>query len=99
MNAEEMVADLVSALDLERIEENLFRGRNTGEGFRRLFGGQVMATPPARARSQWPARRLSIARIVATSEVEHAVCTLTAGPSRPSRCAARLVGAGVLPWK
>ena len=43
MNAEEMVADLVSALDLERIEENLFRGRNTGEGFRRLFGGQVIA--------------------------------------------------------
>lgn len=41
--AEEMVADLITALDLERIEENLFRGRNTAEGFRRLFGGQVIA--------------------------------------------------------
>lgn len=40
---EQMVGDLVAALDLERIEENLFRGRNTGEGFARLFGGQVIA--------------------------------------------------------
>ncbi|MBB4631423.1 acyl-CoA thioesterase II [Sphingosinicella soli] len=43
MRPEEMVADLVSALDLERIEENLFRGSNMPEGFRRLFGGQVIA--------------------------------------------------------
>lgn len=40
---EKMVAELVGALDLERIEENLFRGANTGEGFHRLFGGQVIA--------------------------------------------------------
>lgn len=38
-----MVGDLVDALDLEKIEENLFRGVNTGEGFQRLFGGQVIA--------------------------------------------------------
>ncbi|WBX84479.1 acyl-CoA thioesterase II [Sphingosinicella microcystinivorans] len=40
--AAERVRDLIAALDLERIEENLFRGRNTEEGFQRLFGGQVI---------------------------------------------------------
>ncbi len=50
-----------------------------------------MATPPAMARSHAPVRRLSIAITVATSEVEQAVCTLTAGPVRPSLWASRLV--------
>lgn len=40
---EQMVGDLAAALDLEKIEDNLFRGHNTGEGFSRLFGGQVIA--------------------------------------------------------
>jgi acyl-CoA thioesterase-2 len=38
-----MLGALVDALALEKIEENLFRGHNTGEGFTRLFGGQVIA--------------------------------------------------------
>ena len=37
-----------------------------------------------------PARRLSTACTIATSEVEHAVCTLTAGPVRLSLCATRV---------
>ena len=37
------VADLVGALDLERIELNLFRGRIPQVGRRRVFGGLVVA--------------------------------------------------------
>jgi len=33
--------DLVSLLDLERLEENLFRGRSPDEDRQRVFGGQV----------------------------------------------------------
>jgi hypothetical protein len=51
----------------------------------------VIETPPASATSQPPLRRLSIAIAVATSEVEHAVWMLIAGPVRPSRWATRLV--------
>jgi acyl-CoA thioesterase-2 len=43
VSAGEMVTRLIAALDLERIEENLYRGTNTDEGFNRLFGGQVIA--------------------------------------------------------
>ncbi|MGB7404582.1 MAG: acyl-CoA thioesterase II [Pacificimonas sp.] len=41
--AAEMVAELLDVLDLERIEENLFRGQNTADAEFRLFGGQVIA--------------------------------------------------------
>jgi hypothetical protein len=51
----------------------------------------VIATPPASARSQLPLRSASIAIAVATSDVEHAVWTLTAGPVRPSLWATRVV--------
>src|SRR5262245_65649211 len=34
---------LLAILDLERIEVNLFRGRNPHDSRRRLFGGQVLA--------------------------------------------------------
>ncbi len=43
MTSEAMVKDLIAALDLEKIEENLFRGQNTSDGVDRLFGGQVIA--------------------------------------------------------
>jgi acyl-CoA thioesterase-2 len=33
---------LVTLLDLERLEENLFRGQNEDTGWRRVFGGQVI---------------------------------------------------------
>ena len=35
--------DLLALLDLERIEENIFRGTNRNLGSRRVFGGQVLA--------------------------------------------------------
>ena len=37
------VDDLVAALDLERIERNIFRGRAPDDGRRRMFGGLVVA--------------------------------------------------------
>ena len=37
-----VVAELIELLQLERIEENLFRGRSQDLGFRQLFGGQVL---------------------------------------------------------
>jgi acyl-CoA thioesterase len=37
------VADLISLLDLERIEVNLFRGQSPDDGVKRVFGGQVIA--------------------------------------------------------
>ena len=40
---ENPVADLVSLLDIERIEMNLFRGVSPDDGMRRVFGGQVIA--------------------------------------------------------
>jgi acyl-CoA thioesterase II len=36
------VSDLLSILDLERLEINLFRGRSPQVGMRRVFGGQVI---------------------------------------------------------
>ena len=35
--------NLLQILELERIERNLFRGRNEDRGGGRLFGGQVVA--------------------------------------------------------
>ena len=37
------VATLLSTLDLEPLEENLFRGRSPDIGWQRVFGGQVVA--------------------------------------------------------
>jgi acyl-CoA thioesterase-2 len=36
------VADLLSILDLEKLEENLFRGESPRSGWQRVFGGQVI---------------------------------------------------------
>ena len=36
------VQDLLAILDLERLEENLFRGRSPQVGWQRVFGGQVI---------------------------------------------------------
>src|SRR5438874_2789552 len=36
------VQDLLSILDLEPLEENLFRGRSPQVGWQRVFGGQVI---------------------------------------------------------
>ena len=37
------VGQLLELLDLEKIEENLFRGNSTSIGGKRVFGGQVLA--------------------------------------------------------
>ena len=37
------VAELLTILDLERIEENIFRGRSPQVGWQRVFGGLVVA--------------------------------------------------------
>ncbi len=47
-------------------------------------GVDITVTPPASARVHSPARSAWTARCRATSEDEHAVSTVTAGPSRPS---------------
>src|SRR6204780_4592438 len=36
------VQDLLTILDLERLEVNLFRGRSPQVGWQRVFGGQVI---------------------------------------------------------
>ena len=38
----QLLDDLVDLLALEKIEENLFRGRSQDLGFKQLFGGQVL---------------------------------------------------------
>jgi acyl-CoA thioesterase-2 len=37
------IADLIRLLDLEKIEENIFRGQNPADAAVRVFGGQVLA--------------------------------------------------------
>jgi acyl-CoA thioesterase II len=43
MSSDACVRELLDCLDLERIEQNIFRGRNESERPGRLFGGQVAA--------------------------------------------------------
>ncbi len=47
-------------------------------------GVDITVTPPASARSHSPFCRACTARCSATSDEEHAVSTVTAGPSRPN---------------
>ncbi len=46
-------------------------------------GVAITVTPPANARSHSPERNACAARCSATSDDEHAVSTVTAGPSNP----------------
>ncbi|MBV9549147.1 MAG: acyl-CoA thioesterase II [Alphaproteobacteria bacterium] len=49
--------DLIRLLDLEKVEENIFRGFNPGDNSRRVFGGQVLAQAlVAAARTASPER-------------------------------------------
>ena len=36
------IDNLLSILDLEPLEQNLFRGRSPQQGWQRVFGGQVL---------------------------------------------------------
>ncbi|GAA3354688.1 hypothetical protein GCM10017744_013840 [Streptomyces antimycoticus] len=52
-------------------------------------GVAITVTPPARARVHSPCRNACAARCIATNDDEHAVSTVTAGPSKPSVYATR----------
>ncbi|MCJ2014888.1 acyl-CoA thioesterase II [Methylobacterium sp. J-076] len=53
----EAVAELIAILDLERLETDLFRGQNPKTGWRRVFGGQVVAQALVAATRTVPADR------------------------------------------
>jgi acyl-CoA thioesterase II len=42
-SSDDPTVELISLLDLERIEVNLFRGQSPDDGMKRVFGGQVIA--------------------------------------------------------
>ncbi len=50
----------------------------------KVVGVAITVTPPASAMAQSPRRTAWAARCSATSDDEHAVSSVTAGPSRPS---------------
>lgn len=50
---------LLSILDLEQLDENLFRGQNEARGERRLFGGQVLSQALMAAMRTVPPERAS----------------------------------------
>ena len=54
---DESVAKLLEVLDLERIEENLFRGVSPENSWQRVFGGQVIAQALVAAQRTVPADR------------------------------------------
>jgi len=54
----EQLAELVDLLDLEQVEENLFRGYHPRERTRRLYGGQIMAQALMGAARTVPADRI-----------------------------------------
>lgn len=51
-------ADLVALLDLEPLEENIYRGQNRDIGTHRIYGGQVLAQALAAAQRTVPEDRL-----------------------------------------
>ena len=61
-----------------------WRARAAGRTRRTAPGVAITVTPPARASEHSPDRKACAARCNATSDDEHAVSTVIAGPSRPS---------------
>ncbi len=59
------------------------------ENSTKVSGVDITVTPPASAREHSPRRRAWAARWTATSEEEHAVSMVMAGPSRPNAYATR----------
>ncbi len=72
------------------------------ENWVKMIGMAVTVTPPASASEHSPDRTAWQARCRATSDDEHAVSTVTAGPSRPSEYDTRpemmLVEVPVIRW-
>ncbi len=52
-----VLADLIARLELERIEENIFRGESQDLGWGRVFGGQVLGQSLSAAEKTVPADR------------------------------------------
>jgi len=53
-----VLADLIARLELERIEENIFRGQSQDLGWGRVFGGQVLGQALSAAEQTVPADRM-----------------------------------------
>jgi acyl-CoA thioesterase-2 len=66
---------LLSILDLEPLEENLFRGRSPQQGWQRVYGGQVLGQALVAAVRTVPADRFAHSL--------HAYFLLAGDPSRP----------------
>lgn len=69
------IANLISILDLEPLEQNLFRGRSPQQGWQRVFGGQVLGQALVAA-----VRTVSEERIAHSL---HAYFLLPGDPSQP----------------
>ena len=67
--------NLMSILDLETLEENLFRGRSPQQGWQRVFGGQVLGQALVAAVRTTPPERIAHSM--------HAYFLLPGDPSRP----------------
>lgn len=67
--------NLLSILDLEPLEENLFRGRSPQQGWQRVYGGQVLGQALVAAVRTVPADRIAHSL--------HAYFLLGGDPSRP----------------
>ena len=59
------LSNLLALLDLEKIEEGLFRGQSEDLGLRQVFGGQVVGQALYAAKETVPVERLDI-RFTAT---------------------------------
>jgi acyl-CoA thioesterase-2 len=67
--------NLLNILDLEPLEENLFRGRSPQHGWQRVFGGQVLGQALVAAVRTVPANRIAHSL--------HAYFLLAGDPTRP----------------
>ena len=69
------LADLLAILDLEPLEENLFRGRSPQHGWQRVYGGQVLGQALVAAVRTVPPERVAHSL--------HAYFLLPGDPTRP----------------
>ena len=69
------LADLLAILDLEPLEENLFRGRSPQHGWQRVYGGQVLGQALVAAVRTVPPERIAHSL--------HAYFLLPGDPTRP----------------
>jgi acyl-CoA thioesterase-2 len=75
VKAPSAIDNLISILDLEPLEENLFRGRGPKQGWQRVYGGQVLGQALVAAVRTVPAERIAHSL--------HAYFLLAGDPSRP----------------